>query len=138
MADTPSEVVGQLIECFATGRFADAAELYSDDCVVFAPLAPDGPMLFGGAEARALVKACHTALPVRDLTIRTTPDPEVAIAEWDYVGRNPDTGQDVVTGNLLIVRVRDGRIVSERPYLDHVTRAFITGGLNPLLEALNG
>jgi ketosteroid isomerase-like protein len=136
MADTPSTVVGQLIECFATGQFDRAAELYSPDCTVFLPLAPGGPVLIGGAAVPAFVKASDTALPVRGLKMRTTLDPEVAIAEWDYVGTNPDTGRPVVIGNLLVARVRDGKIAAERFYTDHVTRALVTGGLDALLASL--
>lgn len=138
MADTPPQVLGRLIEHFAGGRFDQAAELYSDDCVLMLPLAPNGPALVGGAAVRALVKAGGPVLAVRELTIRTTEDPEVAIAEWDYVGRNPGSGVEAVTGNLVIARVRDGKITSERAYLDHVTRAFLTGELDTLLEALHG
>ncbi|MEV6605671.1 nuclear transport factor 2 family protein [Kutzneria sp. NPDC051319] len=139
MADnsSPSQVVGRLIELFAAGRFDQAVELYSDDCTVFLPLLqPGGPLLLGGAAIRAAVLAGGPALPARDIRIRTTEDPEVVIAEWDYVGTNPATGQEVVTGNLLVARVRDGRIAAERVYLDQVTRAFIAGALDTLLAQL--
>ncbi|SMC53691.1 nuclear transport factor 2 family protein [Kibdelosporangium aridum] len=138
---TPSQVVSQLIEFFAAKQFDKAADLYSDDAVLVLPLAqPNAPIMVGGAGIRKMANASkpvmYEDIHVRNLKIRTTADPEVVIAEWDYAGVSPATGKPFETGNLIITRVRDGKIVSSRDYHDHVVRAWISGDLDTLLAQL--
>ena len=48
-----------------------------------------------------------------------TVDPELAIVEYDYRGEGTETGRTFLASNVLIVRVRDGLILTSRDYHDH-------------------
>lgn len=41
------------------------------------------------------------------------------IAEFEYEGRNTETGREFVVPNIFVLRVRDGRIVESRDYAHH-------------------
>jgi ketosteroid isomerase-like protein len=61
-------------------------------------------------------------MTARNVVVHQTADPEVIVAEFEYAGRNTETGRDFVVPNVFVMRVREGRIVESRDYAHH--RAF--------------
>jgi ketosteroid isomerase-like protein len=68
-------------------------------------------------------------LPAReviDLLIHQTTDPEVVVAEFTYRWRSQEP---LSVGCVVVVRVRDGKIVESRDYIDPVARLVASSGL---------
>ena len=70
------------------------------------------------------------------MIVRQTADPEVAVAEWDYDGVVTTTGRAFRVSNVLVSRVRDGRIMASRDYHNHAFMAAVMGRLPALFAAL--
>ncbi|MCE7009613.1 nuclear transport factor 2 family protein [Kibdelosporangium philippinense] len=138
---TPRELVSRLIDLFAEGRFADVPNFYAQDCELEIRFAlPTAQVVRGRDGIRAMVNAvdpsAYPKMAVSDLVIHETKDPEVIIAEWDYTGTAPD-GTPFRNGNIIVVRVRDGKVVHSRDYHNHIARAAAVGRLPNLLSSLN-
>jgi ketosteroid isomerase-like protein len=73
-------------------------------------------------------------IEVRDLKIHETTDPELVIAEWTY--RSHYDGKVLDTANIVVTRVRDGKIVSTRDYHDSVRRAIGFGNGGELIAKI--
>jgi ketosteroid isomerase-like protein len=56
-------------------------------------------------------------LSVRNLVVRTTDDPEVVVAQYDYLITT--STKTVEIANILVVRVRDGLILHSKDYHNH-------------------
>jgi uncharacterized protein len=63
-------------------------------------------------------------------------DPEVIVAEFEYQGTDPGTGEPYALPGIFVLRVRDGQIVSSRDYFDHLAAARARGRLGELFAAL--
>ncbi|HEY4018113.1 MAG TPA: nuclear transport factor 2 family protein [Pseudonocardiaceae bacterium] len=115
---TPTEIFHRLLAGITEGHLAELADLYTEDAVVEQPFALPEPVRLVGREA--LRTHFTTPLPVdlklvaSNIVVRTTDDPEVVVAEWDYTvnGAGP-------LANVQIMRVRDGLIVATRDYHNH-------------------
>jgi ketosteroid isomerase-like protein len=59
--------------------------------------------------------------------VRETDDPEVIVAEFDYDGRNTSSGREVSVANVIVMCVRDGRIVWSKDYHNHAVLAQVVG-----------
>lgn len=59
----------------------------------------------------------------RGVVVHETTDPEVIIAEHAIVGTATATGRPRSIANLIVLTVRDGRIVRQRDYLDVLAAA---------------
>jgi ketosteroid isomerase-like protein len=140
MAMTPAEVLRKLIEGVGAQRWDDLAALYAEDAIVEHPLGlPERTRLEGrGAVAQHFATARR--MPVRmqgeNVVIHPATDPEVAVAEFDYVVENTATGDRFRTANVQVARVRDGLIVNSRDYHDHARIAAAFGRLNEIGAAL--
>ena len=115
------------------------AELYADDAVVELPFNRPAPLRIDG---RAQLEARGRAgrdLPLQlrpeNLVIHETTDPEVIVAEFDYAGRVTTTGHTFRVANVIVARIRDGKIVASRDYHNH---AAIGDALGELAEVLSG
>lgn len=75
-------------------------------------------------------------LRAENLVVHETTDPEVIVAEFDYLGRVTSTGQPFQVRNIFVLRIRDGRIVSSRDYTDHLGIAGATGSVSRLVAAV--
>jgi ketosteroid isomerase-like protein len=64
---------------------------------------------------------------LRDVRIYQTDDPEVVFAEFMIAGVSTATGEPVQLANAMVVRVRNGKIVLSRNYLDPI----VLGRLSP-------
>jgi ketosteroid isomerase-like protein len=129
VSDTPREVAQRLIRGISEERFAELADLYAEDTVVELPFSPE-PTVLRGREALAKHFAGAGDRPLRvtakNVVVHETTDPEVVVVEYDYdVDAQGRTG---TVGNVLVIRVRDGRIVTSRDYHDHRAIAAIVAG----------
>ena len=129
---TPEEVFLKLVRGIGDRELAALPELYAERTDVRHPMNPygDHPLLsrdalrehFGGTGPRATEVI---RFQPDNLRIHRTADPEVIVAEFDYVGTVIATGEPFSVSNVFVLRVRDGLIVESRDYIDHVamTRA---------------
>jgi len=126
MGDTPREVAQRLIRGISEQRFTELADLYAEDTVVELPFSPERTVMRGRDElAKHFAGAADRPLRVvaKNLVVHETADPEVVVAEYDYDVEAGDRNGTV--GNVLVIRVRDGHIVSSRDYHDHTAIAAI-------------
>ncbi len=138
----PREVFLQVVNGVADQRYDELSELYAEQTDVRHPFAPlgDKPLLsrddlrkhFGGAPA--LVGTVR--FRPENIVVHETTDPEVIVAEFEYRGTAPATGEPFAVPCIFVIRVRDGQIVESRDYVDHLTMARARGQLDQLLEAL--
>jgi ketosteroid isomerase-like protein len=116
-------LVEKFLQLVDRGEWLALAELYSPDAVVEQPFAKPQPVVLRGAEAIRAHFAAAAGAPLRlrvvNPVIRTTSDPEVVIAEYDYDGEATTTGRRFVVANIQVFRARDGEIVATRDFHDH-------------------
>jgi ketosteroid isomerase-like protein len=131
--DTSRTVVAQLIAGVTGRAWDDLPVLYAEDAVVELPFALPVPLRLTGRDQIRAHFAAAATLPLemaaRNVVVHETADPEVVVAEFDYDGRIAATGQAFTLGNIMVVRVRDGRIVASRDYHNHAQLASIFAGL---------
>jgi ketosteroid isomerase-like protein len=124
MSESPREVAQRLIRGITEERWAELPDLYAEDTVVELPFHPvsmskvlrgrkEMAEHFAGAPARPL------RLSARNIVVHETTDPEVVVIEYDYDGEVTTNGRTFTSPNIIVMRVRDGRIVSSRDYHDH-------------------
>jgi ketosteroid isomerase-like protein len=124
-APSPREVFEQVMRGWLAGRFDTADDLLADDAVVEVPFAPPGrPRRFAGREEfLAFARPARAALPVRfeesrDVVIHETADPATIVAEYELAGTVTTTNTRASASFVLVLRVRDGKIVHWREYQD--------------------
>ena len=140
---TPEEVFLKLVHGIGNRELAGLAELYAEETDVRHPMNPygDHPLLsrdalrqhFGGTGARATEVIRFQPENIR---IHQTADPEVIVAEFDYVGTVLATGAPFSASNVIVLRVRDGQIVESRDYIHHLETARAAGRLDELLATI--
>ncbi|PRY36672.1 nuclear transport factor 2 family protein [Umezawaea tangerina] len=116
----------------------ELAELYAEKTDVRHPMAPlgDTPLLGREALRRHFAAAGAVGLAgfrVEDVRVHHTADPEVVVGEFTYRG---DAGWSASC--VIVLRVREGRIVESRDYIDHVGLARAANGLDALCAQLTG
>lgn len=136
----PRAVFGRLLDGVTGRRWVALPALYAEDTVVEHPFAIPAPTRLEGREA---IRAHFTAarelpleLTARNVVVHETVDPEVIIAEFDYVGRVTTTGAAFTVRNIYVLRVRDGLIVESRDYTNHFVLAVALGRLPALVAGL--
>ncbi|ONH23026.1 nuclear transport factor 2 family protein [Pseudofrankia asymbiotica] len=141
---TPRDAYARFQEVLLGSSSALADDLYAEDVVIELPFARPGmPKRFEGRDAfRAFTAAAGAALPVRfegfrDVVIHETADPEVIIAEYDLAGTVTTTGRQASESFILVLRVRDGRIVHLREYQNVLGMAVTLGQLPQLLASIS-
>ncbi|MFG2844726.1 nuclear transport factor 2 family protein [Kitasatospora sp. NPDC048296] len=123
---------------------ADAlAELYAEDGVHEFPfLFPGMPERYRGREeVRAGYRAAwgaSTARPqeIREVAVHPSADPEVLTVEQCVIGTDAATGRPFSLPGLLVLRVRDGRLVHVRDYMDGLGVARAMGRLAAVVARL--
>jgi uncharacterized protein len=139
---TPSEVFYQLVHGVCDQKWDDLPSLYAEETNVVHPLDPfRAPPLLTREQLREHFAGGDDALgDVRfepaNITIHQTADPEVIVAEFEYQGTLPGTGESFALPGIFVIRVRDGQIVSSRDYVDHLGMAKLLGRLDELVAAL--
>ena len=128
----PIDVVTALIDGVTGRRWDELPDLYAQDAYVVHPMQPPVPEPIVGREGirRHFARAAQLPLRMqaRNVLVHRTADPEVVIAEFDYVGRVTTTGRSFDVRNIFVVRVRDGQIVESRDYANHAALAAAMSG----------
>lgn len=139
---SPSEVFYQLVHGVCDRKWDDLPSLYADQTNVVHPFDPfrAPPMLTREQLREHFAGADDGLSDVRfepaNITIHETADPEVIVAEFEYRGTLPGTGEPFALPGIFVIRVRDGQIVSSRDYADHLGVARVLGRLDQLVTAL--
>lgn len=144
MTDTPRDVFLKLVHGVCDGRWADVLDLYADQTDVVHPFDPlGGPALRSKDELRehfGIGGQPYTGPVLRrrptNITVHETADPEVIVAEFQYEGVVEETGKTFAYPAIFVMRVRDGKIVESRDYLDHLRSAAARGALPEFLDAI--
>jgi ketosteroid isomerase-like protein len=117
--------VFERIQHISLHRDTPVADLYAVDGVHEWPFPfPGAPRRLSGQDeirgffSRVAGSTRFEFREFRDVVVHETTDPEVIIAEYDIRGQVTDTGRPFVFSYILVLRVRDGRIVSLRDYLN--------------------
>ncbi|WP_020498484.1 nuclear transport factor 2 family protein [Sciscionella marina] len=138
---TPREVIERLIDGICRGDLAELPGLYAEDAVVEHVFGVTEPFRWeGAAQVREHFGSAGTSglrMTAHDLVVHETTDPEVVVAEWVYEGTT-GAGNEFRAANLIVARVRAGKIVSSRDYHDHARMAAAMGRLPELTGALGG
>jgi ketosteroid isomerase-like protein len=133
---SPGEVFLALVHGVAEGSWEELPHLYAEQTHVVHPFDPlRGPALRTRDELREHFRPDGSPRLNRraaNITIHETTDPEVIIAEFEYVG----TDEPFALPGIFVLRVRDGEIVSSRDYFDHLTAARVRGRLDELVDAV--
>ena len=143
MTDTPREVFLKLVHGVCDERWADVVDLYAEKTDVSHPFHPLGaPAMrsrdelrthFGGVRPQ---EGPTLRRQPANITIHETTDPEVIVAEFQYEGVVVETGKPFVIPGVFVMRVRDGKIVESRDYLDHLRSAAARDMLGEVLDAV--
>lgn len=141
MAPTAREVFLELAWGVSEGRWDELPELYADQTFVEHPFSPYGqePMRTR-EELREHFAGGKRLPPVRqepaDITVHETADPEVIVVEFEYRGTAVESGEPFRVPCIFVLRVRDGKIVASRDYIDHLSSARRYGRLDALVDHL--
>lgn len=133
---SPREVFEHQRRAINARAWSELSELYADDVVVDLPFNLPQPLRLVGREQLHARFLGGSRLPMememRHLVIHETDDPEVIVAEFDYDGRSTITGKEFSVANVIVMRVRNGRIVSSRDYHNHAVLAEFVGDIPEL------
>ena len=153
MALTPREVFLKLVWGVSEGRWDELPELYADQTCVEHPFSPSGcstqvehPFSPSGDKPLRTRQALREHFsagkhlpPLRqqpaNIIVHETTDPEVIVAEFEYQG-TAGNGESFRVPCVFVMRVRDGRIVASRDYIDHISSARRRGLLNELIDTI--
>ena len=130
MHGTPRDLLDRYYRAMLDKSADDLADLYAADAVHEFPFTAPGfpPRFEGRDEVRAGYHAAWDASPARvtaieDVRLHETADPDVIIAEQRVVGTVGADGPSFAVPGVLVLRVRDGRLVHVRDYMDGLALA---------------
>jgi ketosteroid isomerase-like protein len=133
-AMTPREVFLRLVDGVTGRRYDELPELYAETTDVRHPMSPYGDKPLLSRDDRIVAPAIR--FTAENIVVHETADPEVIVAEFDYVGTVPSSDDPSSVSCVFVLRVRDGLIVESRDYVDHVAMAKARGQLDELVTAL--
>ena len=139
---SPREVFLALVNGIADGNLDGLPELYAEEIDVVHPFDPlHGAPVRSREELRermqALAARPRARRQVGNVTVHETTDPEVIVAEFEYQGTAPDTGEPYALPAIFVMRVHNGEIVTSRDYHDHLASARVGGRLGQLFAAVS-
>jgi ketosteroid isomerase-like protein len=132
---SPTEVFHRLVDAIAERRQSETVDAcYADDVVVEHPFMIPEPTTTRGREQlkerMRNLQHLPITMEIADVVVHKTADPEVIVGEFKSHITSKQTGKRITTSNILVLRVRNGLIVSSRDYHNHaLLAAFI--GLEP-------
>jgi uncharacterized protein len=140
MALTPREVFLKLVWGVSAGRWDELPELYADQTYVEHPFSPfGGKPLRTREDLREHFSAGKRMPPLRqepaNITVHETADPEVIVAEFEYRG-TAESGEPFRVPCIFVLRIRDGKIIASRDYIDHISSARRRGLLHELIDTV--
>lgn len=124
----PAEIFHRLVAAVAERRQGQLIEeCYAEDVVVEHPFMVPEPLVTEGrdrlGERVRQLAALPITMEVDDIVVHETADPEVVVGEFRSHITSKATGKRITTRNILVLRVRDGIVVSSRDYHDHAAMA---------------
>ncbi|WP_067820648.1 nuclear transport factor 2 family protein [Actinomadura kijaniata] len=136
----PQEIFERFRRNVLDGGIGLTGDMLAEDAVVETPFAAEGSprRTEGRAAFLALAEAGREALPVvltgfRDVVTHRTADPEVLVAEYTLAGRlagpGRESGPELSAGFVVVLRVRDGRVVHWREYQDTAALQRVLAGI---------
>ncbi|MFR9793811.1 nuclear transport factor 2 family protein [Streptomyces sp. MB22_4] len=141
----PREVLARYQRAMLDKSADDLADLYAVDAVHEFPfLFPGMPERYQGREeVRAGYRAAWDASPaqpqeIREVVVHENTDPEVIVVEQVVSGTVTTTGRPFSFPGLLVIRVRNSRIVHVRDYMDGLGVAHAMGRLTAVAASLDG
>jgi uncharacterized protein len=145
VAPSPRDILERALDRVRAYDLDGFADLFVEDGVIEYPFAPSGALrrLQGREEIRRVLgeaaasprRAGRRVTKIGSLVVHQTVDPDVIVAEFDLEGEIVATGQAYRLPYIQVLRVRDGRIVSLRDYIDYPALTALTGGLPEPLAA---
>ena len=125
---SPAAVFRRLVRAVAERRQSQIVdECYTEDVVVEHPFMVPEPTTIRGREQLRKRMTTLEKLPITmeivDIVVHETSDAEVIVGEFESRMTSKRSGQCVTTGNIMVLRVRDGLIVSSRDYHNHALLA---------------
>jgi ketosteroid isomerase-like protein len=122
----------RLLDGLTSADWTELADLYTEDARVTMPFALPEPRVLHGRDEIAAHFAGSTAVPIRfraeNVVVHTTTDPDLVIAEFDYIVRLTTDGSEFRVSNVQLVRARDGEIAETHDYHDHARLAAALAG----------
>jgi len=73
------------------------------------------------------LKNLPITMEIGDVVVHETVDPEVIVGQFESRITSKRTGKRITTWNILVLRVRNGLIVSSRDYHNHAALAAFIG-----------
>ncbi|WP_165555752.1 nuclear transport factor 2 family protein [Kribbella pittospori] len=121
----PRQVLERYQQTAIDKSIDEMLDLYAEDAVHEFPFTRPGvpSRLEGRAEIRAFLEANWTASPLRyqaycNVVVHETADPNVIVVEQDATGTVSTTGREFALPNIVVLTVRDGRIVHFKDYVN--------------------
>ncbi|GIG63436.1 hypothetical protein Lfu02_78080 [Longispora fulva] len=139
---SPREVFLNLVNGVCEERWTDLPELYAEDTHISHPFDPyrSGPLLSRAAIQQHFTPPAGSTSPIKRRPVVTavheTTDPEVIVAEFEYQGTVIASGEPFAIPCVFVMRIRDGKIVESRDYMDHVRSAQSRGTTEQLIQAI--
>lgn len=140
---SPRDTVERFLRAAVSEHPEDMADCYAANVVIEMPFAPaalyPARIETSREELRARFgagRAVRRYERLDNVVIHETADPEVIITEYDLHGRFAETGRPFAQSYLMVMTIRDGRIVHTRDYTDPIEGAKLLGRLPDLLAAL--
>ena len=129
---SPTEVFHRIVDAIAERRLAEILdECYAEDVVVEHPfMIPEPTTTKGREQLRVRVtnlKNLPITMEIADVVVHETADPEVIVGEFESRITSKQTGKRIATRNIMVLRVRNGLIVSSRDYHNHALLASFIG-----------
>jgi len=129
---SPTEVFHRLVEAVAERKQSDIVDdCYAEDVVVEHPFMIPEPTTTKGREQlrerMTNLKNLPITMEIGDVVVHETVDPEVIVGQFESRITSKRTGKRITTWNILVLRVRNGLIVSSRDYHNHAALAAFIG-----------
>jgi ketosteroid isomerase-like protein len=129
---SPTEIFHRLVDAVAERRQSEIVdECYADDVVVEHPfMIPEPTTTKGREQLRERMRNVENlpiTMEIADVVVHETADPEVIVGEFESRITSKQTGKRITTSNIMVLRVRNGLIVSSRDYHNHALLAEFIG-----------
>ena len=129
---TPAEIFRRLVRAVGEHRQAEIVdEVYAEDVIVEHPfMVPEPTITKGREQLRKRMENLRNlplTMEVSNIVVHETIDPELIVGEFESRVTSKQTGKQITTSNILVLKVHDGLIVSSRDYHNHALLADLIG-----------
>jgi ketosteroid isomerase-like protein len=145
MSAAPRATAERLLRAAVSEHPEDMADCYAENVVIEMPFAHEALYPARIATSREELRtrfgagrAVRRYESLDHVVIHETADPEVIITEYELHGRLVATGRPFAQSYVMVMTIRDGRIVHTRDYTDPIAGARLLGRLPDLLASLDG